>query len=91
MITTRMIVTKRCPYVDEIDVGTLAVTMPGDAPELHGLAEKITAIGHGRISHEEFTRQVLALLPRPALVVTHWQTGPWDDVECREGDEEFAA
>jgi hypothetical protein len=87
VITIRMQVTKRCPYVDETDTGILVITMPGDAPELHGLAGKITAVGDGRISHEEFTRRVLALLPRPALVVTHWQTGPWHDVECREGDE----
>lgn len=93
MIIIRMPVAKRCPYAAELDAGELAITLPDNAPELHDLERQVGALGRdgiAGISHEEFNRQVLALLPRPALVVTRWRTGSWD-VECRDGDEELAA
>ena len=89
MITITMRVAKRCPYAAELDAGDLTITLPGDAPELHDLARQIGALGRDGlvgVSHEEFNRQVLGLLPRPALVVTRWRTGPWD-VEVRDGDD----
>lgn len=90
MITITMPVIKLCPCKDEIDAGELAITRPDDSPELHNLAWDVYKLCAEPVTHEDFTRRVLALVPRPALVVTRWQTGPWS-VECREGDEELAA
>ena len=63
MITVSRLMTKRCPYVDEIDAGTLTITASGRAPELHDLARRSTRSRRPPVSHEEFTRQVAALLP----------------------------
>jgi hypothetical protein len=82
MITIRTAVAKRCPYKDEIDIGELVITCPGDAPELHALAKQVKE--GGLVSHEQYTRDVLSLLPEGSSVTTHWHTGPWD-VECSEG------
>jgi hypothetical protein len=84
MITVRRQLAKHCPYADEIDVGTLTITAPTDAPELHALTAQIDKIAAGRISHEEFTRHAAALLPPGSVVTWVTRTGPWD-VECREG------
>ncbi len=79
-----MPVTKDCPYKAETDEGTLGLAIRGDAPELHGLAERIAAIPQQPISHEDYTRAVRALLPRGSRVTTTWHTGPWD-VEVTSG------
>ena len=84
MITIRRAVLKSCPYRDEADRGELVIVLPGDAPELHHLAEQVDAICGETVSHEGFTRAVLALLPEGALVTTEWRTGPWS-VEVTEG------
>ena len=83
MITVRRLIAKRCPYVDETDVGTLTVTAPVDAPELHEFETQTDKIASAPISHEEFTRQVAALLPPGSVAVWETKTGKWD-VECRE-------
>lgn len=81
-----MPVVKRCPFMDELDAGEVAVTLPGDAPELHNLAGKIRELCAEPVTHEQFTRGVLDLLGGEALVVTRWHTGPWE-VEVREGND----
>lgn len=76
-------VIKRCPFKDEIDAGELVITIPGEAPELHALAEQVDALAAEPVSHEEFTTRVSALLAPGAEVMTTWHTGPWS-VEVRE-------
>lgn len=68
---------KRCPFKDEDDWGQLHIAIPGVAPELHKLAEDVAALTVNPISHEDFTREVRALLPEGSWVVTNWETGPW--------------
>jgi hypothetical protein len=80
----RRSVIKECPYRHETDFGNLAITIPGGAPELHGLAAKIDALTATPVSHEDFTAQVAELLPAGTRVTTTWQTGPWS-VEVTEG------
>ena len=86
-VTLRMQVIKTCPYRDETDVGELIVTVPGEAPELHQLADAVKTIAgrDGGVSHERFTAEVAALLPPGATASTTWRTGPWD-VEATEDD-----
>ena len=83
MITVSRLMAKRCPYVDEIDLGTLTITAPADAPELHELEAQTDKIAAAPISHEEFTRQVAALLPPGSAATWITKTGKWD-VEVRE-------
>ena len=94
MITTiRRQVTKQCPFKDETDTGELAITIPGEAPELHDLAAAVDRLAAGGpISHEDFTAMVADMLPPGSQVVTRWRTGPWDvevavDQVVREPDE----
>jgi hypothetical protein len=77
MITTltRQVV-KRCPYKDETDAGELVIVIDGDVPELHELGRQVDELSAGRITHEDFTSDVAALLPG-AQVTTRWKTGPW--------------
>jgi hypothetical protein len=82
MITLRRPVIKRCPYKDEADAGELVIVLPGDAPELHALGDDIDALSGKAITHEEFTRAVLALLPEGARVTTTWHTGSWAVEVC---------
>lgn len=82
-VILRKPVVKQCPFKDETDTGELVITVPGDAPELHALAEAVDRAGAGAVTHEEFTRRVAALLPAGSQVVTTWRTGPWS-VEVRE-------
>lgn len=70
-------VTKICPFKDEIDRGTLIIACPDDAPELHKLAAEIDKICVEPVSHEDFTWEVLTLLPAGSEVLTVWKTGPW--------------
>lgn len=81
MITIRTAIAKRCPYKNELDIGELIITCPGDAPELHALGKQVRE--NGLVSHEQYTRDVLALLPEGSSVTTHWRTGPWE-VEVTE-------
>lgn len=84
MITIRRHVQKPCPFKDETDAGELAITIYGDAPELHELGRNVDLLCSDPISHEDFTRAILLLLPEGAAVTTHWHTGPWT-VEVSEG------
>jgi hypothetical protein len=85
MITVRTAVAKQCPFKHETDRGELAIICPADAPELHHLGQQVDTLCAAEVSHEDFTRQVLGLLPPGSSVVTTWQTGRWK-VEVREGD-----
>jgi hypothetical protein len=87
MITITMPVLKPCPFVGELDAGELAITFPGDAPELHNLAAQVQKLCAEPVTHEDFTRGVLDMLGGEGLVVTRWHTGPWS-VEVREGDDQ---
>jgi NADPH-dependent 7-cyano-7-deazaguanine reductase QueF len=53
-------VSKRCPFVDEIDVGTVTLTWStdGKTAELHALREWLDTFKDRAISHEDFTREV---------------------------------
>jgi len=77
-------VIKACPFKDEMDAGELVITIAGDAPELHKLGREVDGLCTGPVSHEDFTRAVLALLPGGSAVTTRWHTGPWS-VEVSEG------
>lgn len=51
-------VTHRCPYVDEIDYGTIAMTFDGEAPELHKLRAFLDRFRDQKITHEDLTAHV---------------------------------
>lgn len=79
-----MAVTKRCPYRDERDVGTvtldLAVPVANDCMELYALAGAVEKVGEEPLSHEEYTRR-LSKFAGVVSVTTRWRTGPWE-VTC---------
>lgn len=83
MIVVNRDVIKQCPYREEVDYGKLSITFPDDAIELHHLGELIDDMTDKRLTHEDYTRRVLALLPLGCIVTTRWKTGPWV-VECTE-------
>lgn len=90
LITITRRVHKLCPFVDEADPGRLVIVVTGDAPELHDLGRKVDAIGEGiRISHEDYTSAVAALIPGCGAV-TFWQTGGWS-VRVERGDPQLCA
>jgi hypothetical protein len=84
VITLRRPVLKRCPFKDESDAGELVIVLPGDAPELHTLGDQVDDLCADPITHEDFTRALLELLPEGAHVTTTWHTGSWS-VEVAEG------
>lgn len=60
-LTVTSPVIKRCPYVDEVDEGTVTLTFAvdvGDGPELHGLSRYLNGFANQSLSHEAFTRAV---------------------------------
>lgn len=78
MITTiARPVIKACPYRGETDAGTLTITFPGEAPELHNLAAQVDKLCAEPITHEQFTLAVAGMLPDGTQVRTTWHTGPW--------------
>lgn len=77
MLTITREVVKRCPHKDEVDRGGLAIRFDGDAPELHALARCVERLSAEPISHEDYTRGVVALLPPGSHVATVWQTAGW--------------
>jgi hypothetical protein len=79
---TRPII-KQCPFRNETDAGTLTITFPGEAPELHNLAARIDEICAEPVTHEEFTLAIADLLPDGTHIRTTWNTGPWS-VEVTE-------
>lgn len=50
---------KQCPFKNELDSGEVELTFDGDAPELHGLAELLASYRQVKMSHEDFTREML--------------------------------
>lgn len=62
-VTVTAQVTKRCPYRDERDDGTVVLTFDvadhQDAPELHALSDHLGSWRDQAISHEAFTRDVV--------------------------------
>jgi hypothetical protein len=74
--TIRRPVIKRCPFRGETDSGELVITFDGPAPELHALAAQVDVLCAAAVTHEDFTGQVVALVPG-AEVTTAWNTGPW--------------
>lgn len=70
-------VTKRCPYVEEVDIGTLSLTFHDqEAPEMYGMAAAIDALGAEPITHEAWTAAASALFPT-AEVASEWLTDVW--------------
>lgn len=76
--TLRRQIVKQCPYADETDVGELVIVIPGEAPELHNLADAINVVTERPVSHEDFTAAVADMLPPGSQVTTTWRTGPWE-------------
>lgn len=79
-------VSKRCPYKDERDDGTVTLVFDvgdEDAPELHELADLLGTWRDTPISHEEFTRSIGVALGCVEVRST-WQTAGLDvTVEVR--------
>lgn len=70
-----------CPFVDEIDDGTIEITWAVDGAtfELHALADYLRGFKDSRLSHEEITdaiRHDLSCVPGVQLVsaVSTWTT-----------------
>lgn len=69
-------VVKVCPYKDETDHGTVALTFDvadGDAPELHDLGKHLLWYADQSLSHEDFTRR-LWIATGSASVRSTWTT-----------------
>jgi NADPH-dependent 7-cyano-7-deazaguanine reductase QueF len=71
-----------CPFVDEVDTGTVGITWTtaGSTFELHALGEWLAGFAAERFTHEELTAMITALLAeQPGVgsvaVVSHWTTG----------------
>jgi NADPH-dependent 7-cyano-7-deazaguanine reductase QueF len=68
----------RCPYVDEIDIGSLTATWEGDAVELHALARTLDAWRDVSLTHEAITDRIAAEIAelggRAVEVQTVWDT-----------------
>lgn len=70
-------VSKRCPYVTEVDAGTLTLTFHDqEAPEMYGMAQAIDKLGEDPITHEAWTAAVSSQFPT-AEVVSEWRTDVW--------------
>lgn len=70
-------VSKHCPYVDEVDLGTLTLTFyDQEAPEMYGMAEAIDKLGEDPITHEAWTAAVSTVIPT-ADIVSEWRTDVW--------------
>lgn len=74
-------VTKRCPVVDEVDVGEVSLswdTSDGETLELHGLRALIDGYEDRAISHEEFAHElgddVFAATGKRVYVTAAWET-----------------
>lgn len=81
-VTVRRAVTHRCPFVDEIDVGTIEASWSGDAVELHGFAHWLDAMAADKMSHEDYTYGVAEYLKTQGgigvAVATRWRTAGLD-------------
>ena len=78
MVTAlRRPVARQRPHGRETDLGELAVTLAGPAPELHALAAQVAAITAEAVSREDFTTAVAALLPDGSQAITTWHVPGW--------------
>jgi hypothetical protein len=77
-VTMERDVSKRCPYVEEKDVGAISLVFRDrEAPEMYAVAEWLDALGEREpITHEAYTAAVAAQFPE-AQVVTTWITDVW--------------
>jgi NADPH-dependent 7-cyano-7-deazaguanine reductase QueF len=78
-VTVEATVTKRCPFKDETDAGTVTVVWnsEGKTLELHSLREYLDGFGDVALSHEEFTDAVgahLSSLIGDVQVWSEWET-----------------
>jgi NADPH-dependent 7-cyano-7-deazaguanine reductase QueF len=78
-VTVEAPATKRCPFKDEIDTGTVTVVWnsEGKTLELHSLREYLDAFVDVKMSHEDFTAVVtaqLADLLGDIQVWSEWET-----------------
>lgn len=81
----------RCPYVDELDVGTVVVewSAGGATLELHALREWLDGFAEQTVSHEELTRTIYGALCELDRIFVHHVTTRWTTagmlVEIRAG------
>lgn len=57
-LTASMPMVKRCPYHDELDVGTVAFTWDREAPDLHDVASSVVAFAEQEVTHEAATQHL---------------------------------
>lgn len=69
----------RCPFVDELDVGTVTIEFSGSAPELHDLAQFLASFAGLEISHEDLTERIADRTH--GTVTTRFRTAGLD-IEC---------
>lgn len=78
-------VTHRCPFVDEVDAGTVELTYTylaqAEVIELHALRAFLATFHDKAMTHEQVTDAIAAQYPH-AIVVTTWRTANMD-VTCR--------
>lgn len=91
-VTLKAPVTKRCPYRDERDDGTVTATFEvesGDIPDLHDLASVLHSYAVVRLSHEAFTADVLdRWSPHGCVAVTStWHTAGMEVTVDVPGDQ----
>lgn len=87
-VTVTTPLTHRCPFVDEIDNGTITITwrVDGETFELHSLRHYLNSFADVEISHEGITdliRHDLSTVPDVELisVSTAWETAGME-VRC---------
>lgn len=77
-VKVRRLVTHRCPFRDERDLGTLEASWLGDVVELGAFAEHLDTYADAAITHEDMTQRVRDWLERAGAfdvyVTTDWQT-----------------
>lgn len=80
-VTTYADLTHLCPFVDEVDRGTVKLTwrVDGQTLELHSVRAYLDGFATSRLSHEEVTNRIghdIASIPGVELieVTTAWDT-----------------
>jgi NADPH-dependent 7-cyano-7-deazaguanine reductase QueF len=75
LVTVTRAISHLCPYVDEVDIGTISVSWDNDAHriELHGMGVFLDKWAKERISHEDMTDRIAEHFA-PCIVVTTWNT-----------------
>lgn len=82
-VTLTCPITHLCPYVDEVDVGTVTIdySPDGDPIELHELAAFLRSFHGQRVTHEALTQSIADRYPG-VHVATTWTTAGVE-VTCR--------